>query len=256
MASKKIEFASSNTKAFAEWLKRFATIDNTLLLEINETSQEFVAKSYNEERSVVKRSQIKFEDAGFTYKTAKDPKTVKVGIYNISRIIKIMDQFNSAEFAMVFNCEELTAESTFAGTTITFSNKSLKMSIDCTSISIFKHISDDTFTNVIATATPIVEFPLHKENIIKINSLCGLDNDYKYMSFKTQNNSIYASGKSFDFLLEENKVAQPYTLDVFKDQFQNVDIENYEIVLGDDRMKFKSSDSNTVTVISMVEKSE
>jgi len=256
MASKKIEFTLSNSKSFSEWLKRFAVIDNTLLLEINEPTQEFIAKSYNEERSVVKRSQIKFEDAGFTYKLSKDPKAVKVGIYNISRLIKIMEQFNNAEFSITFNCEELTSENIFAGTSIAFNNKSLKMSIDCTSISIFKPITDDKFNTVIATATPIVEFYLHKENIMKINSLCGLDNDNKYMAFKTQNNSIYASGKTFDLLLEENKVAQPYSIDVFKEQFQNVDIENYEIVIGDDRMIFKSSDSNTVTVISMVEKSE
>ena len=89
----KIEFTAKNAKVFSSWLKKFAAIDKSLLLEVDENDNIFCAKVYNEERSVVKFSQIKFDEAGFTVKESKDKRRIKVGIYNITRLMKIIDQF-------------------------------------------------------------------------------------------------------------------------------------------------------------------
>jgi hypothetical protein len=51
-AKKTIEFTAKNVKAFTGWLKRFSTIDKSLLLEIDQATSTFIAKTYNEERSV------------------------------------------------------------------------------------------------------------------------------------------------------------------------------------------------------------
>ena len=110
MAAKKIEFSAKNVKAFSAWLKKFASIDTALLLEVDEPNQTFLAKTYNEERSVVKFSKIKFDEAGLTVKASKDPMRVKVGIYNIARLMKIMDQFNDEEFTLTVNYDEITGD--------------------------------------------------------------------------------------------------------------------------------------------------
>ena len=203
--NKSIIFQAKNVKAFTAWLKRFSSIENTLLLEIDEKTSSFLAKSYNDERSVVKMSSINFDDAGLVTKPDKDPKRVKVGIFNIS--------------------------------------------VDCTSINIFKYIPDDLFKNSIATIQSIGEFELSKANIEKLNSLCVLDNEHKFMEFKFKDNEVLVTGKTFELTLGEIGRAAA-SINIFKDQYANIDIENYNVQLGEDRLVFNSKDSDTTCVIS------
>jgi hypothetical protein len=261
MAARKIEFNAKNVKPFSLWLKKFIAIDQSVLLEIDENAQGFCAKVYNEERSVVKFSKIKFDEAGLTAKKSKDPQRVKVGIYNIARLMKVMDQFGSEEFFFIINYDEVTGDNgtDFAGLSLVLKNKTLKITIDCTSLNIFKYIDDKKFTGVIATLDDtIAKFQLSSDNIEKTNSLCSLDNEYKFMEFKNAGN-IYVSGKTFDLLIGGNPTGSEEdeaSISIFKDQFNAIDLENYNVEMGDDRLVFTSEDKNTISVISMVEKDD
>jgi len=258
MAAKKIEFSAKNVKAFSTWLKKFASIDTALLLEVDEIESTFLAKTYNEERSVVKFSKIKFDAAGFTVKPSKDPKRVKVGIYNISRLMKIMDQFEDGEFSFTVNYDEISGDTTeWAGLSLLLKNKDLKMNVECTSLNIFKYIADELFTGTIASLdSTVATFDLSEDIISKTNSLCSLDNEDKFMEFKKASN-IYVAGKTFELLVEninEDWDGKEESINVFKEQFISVDSEDYNVKMGDDRLVFTSVDGNTMTVISMVEK--
>jgi len=258
MAAKKIEFSAKNVKAFSAWLKKFASIDTALLLEVDEPNSVFIAKTYNEERSVVKFSKIKFDEAGLTVKPSKEPIRVKVGIYNIARLMKIMDQFNDEEFTLTVNYGEITGETTeFAGLNLLLKNKNLKMTVECTSLNIFKYISDELFTNTIASLDDVIaRFELSSANIETVNSLCALDSEDKFMEFKNAAN-VYVCGKTFDLLIGENPGehdGSEQSINVFKEQFDSIDVEGYHVQMGEDRLVFSSDDDNTTTVISMVEK--
>jgi hypothetical protein len=252
-AKKTIEFTAKNVKAFTGWLKRFSTIDKSLLLEIDQVNSTFTAKTYNEERSVVKMSSIKFDDAGFLVKASIDPKRVKVGLYNISHLTKIMDQFNDVEFSLTVEYQELIGENDtqYAGEKLLLKNKMLKMNVDCTSLNIFKYISDDLFKNTIAAVEAVGTFELSKANIEKINTLNNLDDsDERCMVFKIGDKKTLVSGKSYELVIEENKIKEESSLSIFKDQYATIDVENYDVDLGDDRLVFKSKESDTITVIS------
>lgn len=252
-----IEFTAKNVKEFTSWLKRFASIGNSLLLEIDEKTLEFISKTYDEERSVVKMSRINFSDAGLTIRSSKDPKRVKVGIFNILRLIKIIDQFND-EFDIIINCQEVVNDDSttqYAGEKIILKNESLKITVDCTSLKIFKYISDDLFKNTIASAENKGTFELTKNNLEKINSLCTLDNEYKSLEFKFKDNKVYVSGKTFELLVEGIK-ANSASLNVFKEQYSKIDNENYKVDLCEDRLVFKSKDSDTICVLSMTSETE
>ena len=255
----KIEFSAKNVKAFSAWLKKFSSIDTALLLEIDETESRFLAKTYNEERSVVKLSSIKFDVAGFTVNPSKDPKRIKIGIYNIARLMKIMDQFNNEEFSFTVNWDEIKDSETveYAGINLILKNKNLKITVECTSLNIFKYISDELFkTKIAALDEVLTKFDLLESNIEQTNQLCALDNEYKFMEFRNGAN-VYVSGKTFDLLLRENPGefdGVENSINVFKEQFASVDIENYNVKMGEDRLVFTSSDNTTTTVISMVEK--
>jgi len=251
---KTVEFTAKNVKAFANWLKRFSAIDNSLLLEIDPVNSNFIAKTYNEERSVVKMSSIKFDDAGLTAKATKDTKRIKVGLFNIPRLTKIMDQFNDVEFTLTIEYQELISDtdSQYAAEKILLKNKFLKMNVDCTSLNIFKYIPDELFTGTIATIDAIGAFNLTKANLEKINVLNNLDNDHRFMEFKFKGGEINVSGKTYELLIEEKKLSDA-DLSIFKDQYTALDVENYTVDMGEDRLVFTSTDSNTITVISKAE---
>lgn len=256
MTTKKIEFNAKNVKPFALWLKKFSSIDNALLLEVDEINKIFIAKTYNEERSVVKSSMIKFDEAGFIAKDSKEPARIKVGIYNISRLMKIIDQFNDKDFLLIINYDEIIGEtSELAGLTIQLKNKDLKMNIDCASLNIFNYISDDLFSDTIATLTEVNGiFNLTKSQIEQTNSLCNLDNDNVFMEFKQKNKIISVAGDSFELEIDQNDSEKESDINIFKDQFDSIDVEDYYIKMGEDRLVFTSVDDNTTTVISKVEK--
>jgi len=251
---KSLEFTAKNVKSFTNWLKRFMSIDNTLLLEIDQVKSTFIAKVYNEERSVVKMSTIKFDEAGLTAKANKDPQRVKVGIFNISRLIKIMDQFNDDEFTLTVEYNELVNDGVtqYAGEKILLKNKALKMNVDCTSLNIFKYITDDIFKNNIAKVDLIGTFGLTKATLEKINGLNTLDNEHRFMEFKFTGGDIVVSGKSYELSIGNQKVADA-DISIFKEQYTTLDVEGYDVELGDDRLVFKSKDSETITVISKAE---
>jgi hypothetical protein len=254
---KTIEFTAKNVKAFTGWLKRFSTIDKSLLLEIDQTTSTFTAKTYNEERSVVKMSSIKFDDAGLLTSAKPESKRIKVGLYNISHLTKIMDQFNDVEFTITVEYQELISDSDtqYAAEKILLKNKLLKMNVDCTSLNIFKYISDELFKTGISTVDSILDFELTKANIEKISTLNNLDDsDEKNMEFKIGDNKTIVSGKVYELSIGENTIKEPFVLSIFKDQFVSLDVENYDVNLGEDRLVFKSKESNTTTVISKAEK--
>jgi hypothetical protein len=255
MATKKtVEFTAKNVKAFTGWLKRFSTIDNSLLLEIDQQKSMFIAKTYNEERSVVKMSSIKFDEAGLAATVTKDPKRVKVGIFNIPRLIKIMDQFNDVEFTITIEYQEMIneADTQYAGEKILLKNKNLKMNVDCTSLNIFKYIPDQLFVDSIATIQTIGSFELPKAVLENINSLNGLDNDHRFMQIAFKEGEVIVSGKAYERVIAEKQLTTA-ELSIFKDQFSTLDVENYDVNLGEDRLVFISKDSETTTVISKAE---
>jgi len=255
----KIEFATTNARTFSSWLKRFSILDNSLLIEVDLKNSYFIAKSHDEQRSTVKSSKIGFVDSGLTIKASKEQKRIKVGVYNIPKLIKTFDHFNDAEFTFSISYDELlTGEvKDLVGISLNMKNNKLKVDSDCTSLSIFKHISDELFdTKIASTDSKLTSFGLTDKIIGEINSLSGLDNDNKFLEIRTKDNNIYVCGKTFELLIQEGVKCKDYSLNIFKEQFGNLDAENYEVSMCEDRLIFKSDDGLTTCVLSMVEKDD
>ena len=251
--AKVLEFKAKNIKPFTSWLKRFSLIDNSLLLEVDSNAQEFIAKTYNQERSVVKFSKISFEDAGLEMTSKGSIETrIKVGIFHIPRLIKSMEHFVSEEFYFGFKYDEVIGEDAgLVGTGILMKNSSLKMNLSCTPLHIFKYISDTLFLKTIAHIDPAVSFELPSMKIEKINSLCTLDNEHEYIEFITKGGNLSVKGKTFELALSESGKAQT-AISIYKAQFEKLDLENYDVAVSDERIVYKSKTSETITVTSMV----
>ena len=254
---KVLEFNAKNVRPFTSWLKKFASVHNSVLLEVDKDNREFVAKIHNDERSVVKFSRISFENAELELIT-KDSinQRIKVGIYHIPRLIKSLEQFSAGEFTIGFKYDELIGENAgLVGLDILLKNPSLKMIVSCTSLHIFKYLSDEQFLTKIAKVTPLVTFDLTGSMIEKINSLSDLDSEYKFVDFRIKSGKVVVRGRSFEHLLSECDKPDA-GISIYKNQFDKVDVENYSVDFSADRLVYKSKDSDTITVTSMVEKDE
>ena len=252
MATKSIEFTVNNSSTFTSYLKKFISIDKSTLLEIDLDKSKFISKSSNEERSVVKYSSLSFSEANFDLKT-KSKIRIKIGIYNISRLIKIIDQF-IGEFQFIVKYDEVinNNQTEYAGTSIILSNTGLKFANECTSLSIFKYISDELYETKIHKIDNLVSFEFNKETIEKIRTFCDLDKEYKLIEFINKNGNLYVKGKSFEYLIlssSDNNIRIPF----YKDQFDKLDSENYNLIIGSDRVLFTSLDTSTEITISKVE---
>ena len=254
--TKTIEFTVKNSNPFTSYLKKFASIDKSVLFELDLENSQFVAKSSNEERSIVKHCILSFSESGFELNT-KSKLRIKIGIYNISRLIKIMEQFGT-EFQFIVKYDEKITnnnEKDYAATSIVLTNKDLKFNNECTSLNIFKYISDDLYKEKICKIDGIISCDLSKETIEKIRALCELDKEFKLLDFVNKEGKLFARGKSFEFLIVntsniENRIS------FYKDQFDKVDIENYKVSIGSDRMLLTSNDTLSEIVISKVEVNE
>ena len=76
-----IQFQSTGENSgFENWLKGFKEISDSLLIEIDTVSQQFVAKVFSNGRDVVKYGKLDFSDAGLEVTGVKDKSQKKISL--------------------------------------------------------------------------------------------------------------------------------------------------------------------------------
>lgn len=264
MASNKLIFEGNNTKSFALWLKKFAIIASDLLLEINVNDEEFIAKTFVEDRSTVKRSVISFSDAGLKYTGSAVSKTIKCGLMDVTKLMSALNLVNNSDFklTLVFS-EILNANDTkdLVCTNLVINNKTVKFNIDCISLKTFTFLSDEKFRSAIMDEDELedveCEFQITNAELTTIKKLCNFDKDMKFVTFVKKNNSIYASEKSFDYKLESgvnnSRSEDNFDLKLFKLQLSKVEDDDYMITMKSYRIIFNSLTSDTTIVLATIE---
>ena len=255
--AKTISFVGKDVKLFSSWLKKFASIEKSLLIDVDEANKCFSAKSYNEEKSIVKSSKISFDVAGFTLKNPSgESSPIQMGLYDVSRVMKSIDHFSSGEFSLDISYNEVMEgnDKKLAASFILMKSTSLKMKIGTSSLKVFNYISDDLFNDRISATDEIVTFfDLPNVTIEKINSLCDLDKEYKFLEFIVKDKKVFVKGKVFELDVADNG-DEKGGISVYKDQFSKIDVETYSVKFGTDKLVFSSKDTDTTTVLSMVVK--
>jgi hypothetical protein len=254
-----IEFKCSNVVELATWFKRFSTIDQSLLFEIDTKESEFIGKTYSEDRSIVKLSRIPFADLGFTLTSKPIDERVKIGLYDISKINKILGQFAGDEFTFTVKYDAVEDDNginELAGVNILMKSSLLKVGLECSSLTIFRYISDTQFLDSIANLDEVkVKFDLKKEDKERISVLSDLDKDFKKMSFRIKDKKVFARSKTFEFQLGLVDV-EDFEFPILKNQFVKLDTENYEVSVGSNRSVLTSTDAKSISVIGILNENE
>lgn len=244
MNEKQVELKVINSGEFSDFLKKFSSIDSSLLVEFNSTTLK--AKSHTPERSVVKSSTIALDDIFSEYNIPVD--YFKVGIFNVDKLKTAFKYFDGSDFTFGIKLSQMQDE--WVGTAIYMKNSSLDINFSCASLSLFTQITDDIMDKITGTEGFRAKFLLQKEQLAKITSLFGIDSDYSKITFEITKGKIFVKGKNFKYeVLDAANPDNEQTLSVFKHHYSFLDNETTEVYMMADKLVLISTESNTRLII-------
>lgn len=245
----KLNLKVEKSQKFNDFLKRFSSIDNSLLMEIEDGV--IKAKSYTPEKSVVKYSSIPLDEIFSEFSDINEP--IKIGILNLDKLANSFKFFGEGEFEFILEYDKVGADN--AGTGITLKNNSLKIDFQCASLKLFTYITDDILQTITDTSASKVNFLLPKEQQAKISSLFGIDSDYSKLSFNKKGDEVLAEGKNFKLQIVDSGVdtMDDTELSVFKHHYAFLDREDSIVHIADEKLVFLSNESDTKMIIGEAE---
>ena len=203
---------NGNHANFITWLKGFKDINPTLLLEIDLTTEKFIAKGFPDSRCIVKYSEITFESAGFTIDSLVDDtnedevKTclttkgkltqkyaneftgdnrIKAGIYTIlNKVIDALHIYTNTEYTLTIpftsyrNVKYVQAASTmeqWQASKMIMKSKTSEITVNCSQLSeFFRFLSDDLMLNTICAINKPATFSVTPETIANLTNISQL----------------------------------------------------------------------------------
>lgn len=231
---------------FANYLKRFSSIEKSLLLEI--ANGKFVAKTHTPDKAVVKMSSTTLTEI---FDVSGEAKNVKIGFFAVDNFVQTFKHLGESDVKFDIESEKVSDEET--ATEIKIYNKSLKFTFPGASPSLFKYIDSGLASKIADTSTAKFSFRINKDTLSKISSLCSIDSENDTLTIKASEGSVFFSGKSFELELPGVKPDASGSISFYKSHYGFVDKEDSEIFVLDNKAIFKSTESDTTIVIGRVD---
>jgi len=228
---------------FIEWLKRFEgdISKDSLIIEVDQSKQHFIAKTYSDDKSLVRYSQISFEDAGFSIKEQSENsgQRILVGIFMIlSRFIETVKTFDTSDkFTMTieYDITSVAGVDKWCSKSVNFKSKSLKMKIPGSSVTAVEMnpLSDELFFNKVWVAPDPVSITISPDTIKNMLSISEIflnkEKTKNYMEFYTKDTSegkmMYVKEPekdAFDYEIgkvNEGSATGDVTIPIYRDKF-------------------------------------
>ena len=282
---------SGPTENFSNWLKQFKDISSSILIEVDLEERKFIAKSYTEDKALIRYSFITFDECNLKVDSMKDDsnkkmqsldgKRVKVGIFLIlPKFITVVDTFSPVDHSIEFLFQQVETESgetEYHSQAMVFKSKTLKMRVEECSISEFQEISDHMFFNQICSTADPIKVNISAEsvkNLTNISNIFTLDSNRDHMMFyftddktlnvKNPEESLAGRSGSYDYTLgvtenEDNYDLSDVKLNILRSRFlmavKNNSGDNFDLVISTDMSRSNRiifEGKNTVTVIAIL----
>lgn len=247
--AEKLTLKLKSASEFTNFLKRFSSIESTLLMEIE--GGQLKAKTHTPERSVVKSSKIEMSNI-FDMEGTEDMPTVLFGVFSVDKLTDAFKHFTDSDVSFVISYES-TSDGNI-GTEIMLSSQSLKINFQCASLRLFTHITDEMMDRISNTNEAAINFVLTKEHQKRISSITTLDSDHKLLTVDVKGGNVKVIGRSYDLsLMAIENPAEEVSISIYKNQFGFLDREDTVAYLSDDRIVFSSIETETKIIIGKAE---
>lgn len=230
---------------FSAYLKRFSSIEKNLLLEI--ADGKFVAKTHTPDKAVVKVSSTQLTEI---FDSVENVKGVKIGLFAVDNFVQTFKHLGESDVKFEIDSEVVNQEQ--VATNLRIYNKNLKFNFPGASLSMFKYIAADLAKKITDTSTAIFSFRIDKDTLGKISSLCSIDTDNDTLTVYSNAGSVFIAGKAFEQELPGISVEEKSSISFYKTHYAFVDKEDSEVFVLEDKVIFKSLESDTVIVIGRV----
>ena len=235
-----------STANFSSYLKRFSIIEKSLLLEIEDGK--FIAKTYTPDRAVVKTSSILLTEI---FESTASLTPVKIGMYAVDNFMQTFKHLGESDVKFEVTSENIKASGE-AATEIRINNKSLKFNFPAASLTLFKYIDSNMISTITDTKDALFSFRVDKDVLAKISSLCSIDSENDTLKIEAKDGNLFFSGKSFQLNLPGITVDHDASISFYKAHYGFVDKEDSEIYVMNNKVIFRSLESDTRIVIGHV----
>lgn len=245
-------FRITNSNNFIAFLKKLKLVDKSVPLELE--GNNIFAKVKTADKSVIKFVSVDINDI---LEGDLPPNRLKIGILEISKLIDVFKYF-SPEEEISLTIESQPYETGLIATSIKFSSSSMNIFLKCADISLLSYLDDNIQKSIHSTEGSEVNFEISRETFQKISSLTGIEsNSEELLHFDVQEDGVTVRGNSFQYFVLRGKTANGYSnpsvYTIYKNQFSYIDQESSEIHFHDNRILVKSTESDSIIAIGLVE---
>lgn len=246
-----LNFRIVNSTNFISFLKKIKLVDKSVPLEIE--GNNLFAKVKTPDKSVIKYVCV---DTSEIIEGDLPSTRLKIGILEIGKLIDVFKYFGPEE-ELNLAVEAQSFEGSLVATSMKFSSSSLNIFIKCADISLLAYIDDNIQKQIHSTDGSEVNFEISKENFQKISSLTGIEsNSEELLNFDVHENGVTIRGNSFQYHVSRktaNEFSNPCVYTIYKNQFSYIDQENSEVHFHENRILIKSTESDSIIAIGLVE---
>lgn len=228
------------------YMKKFSMIEKSLLFEISD--DRIISKTHTPDKSVVKIGSILVTDV---MDIVGDKENVKIGLFAVDNFVASFKHFGESEVKLEINGETVGADN--VATDLKATSKNLKISFPCASMSMFRYINADLASKISDTSTSLFSFRIDKDTLTKISALSTLDSENDTLSVSSKGGEISFKGKSFEMSLPGVTSETEGDISFYKSHFNFIDKEDSEVFITDNKVIFKSLETDTSIIIGKVE---
>lgn len=241
-----------NSGNLISFLKKLKLVDKSVPLEIE--GDNLFAKVRTPDKAVIKYVSV---DLSEVLEGDLPPNRLKIGIIEISKLIDVFKYFGPEEELNLI-IESQPYDGGFIATSLKFSASTLNIYIKCADISLLAYIDDTIQKSIHSTDGSEVNFEISRETFQRLSSLTGIENNSdELLNFDVQEDSVTVRGNSFNFQVMKgstpNGYKNPSVYTIYKSQFSYIDQESSEIHFHENRILVKSTESDSIIAIGLVE---
>jgi hypothetical protein len=227
-------------------MKKFSAVEKSLLFEIS--GDKIIAKTHTPDKSVVKIGSILITDLMDVIGVKED---IKIGLFAVDNFIASFKHFGDNDVKIEINGEKVGTDT--IATEMKATSKTLKVAFPCASTSMFRYIDATLAAKIIDTTTSIFSFRIDKDTLSKISALGSLDSDNDTLTIASKGGEIMFKGKSFEMSLPGVVSDVDSEISFYKAHFNFIDKEDSEVYVTDNKIIFKSLETDTQIVLGKVE---
>lgn len=229
-----------NGYELSTFVKKLLPIDKFIFMKISKDST--VSSVYFPERDAVKLVNTPTKDIFEADVTSP----LKVSFYNGSKVIDALSHFNGDIKGRIKYTEydgELMASD------FILENEDLQISLACTDPSLsFMEMSKEETDRAFDADGSMFQFDLLTTHVDRMKSLFNLDKDEDIFTLYTGEKGIGIKGTSYDATLchsFNSDLPSGSKVVIYKKYINLLDKENYRVIVCDNKVVFKSLDTNT-----------